>query len=339
MDARDVLHQQADLLARMDRPEMARLVRGALEEGQPADKREGATAEAIASITGALQFGEAFHVEANMTALAVRRSLVDVMGTTTFDEHLPPSQAGVMVLEEPIRAPELRGRQQFTHLITWTRMWHLKTKRRGLVITEWNDIDREPDEVWRALREPVRPDEDLPADWQPWDDEDETMWRARMGRWSLICIWAVSADQRLGPAWLHPTQADTERLAKLGIQASSSLNKLRVMCALWDLMGETIHVERRDAPLPRASRRAAQRAKIRPRVQVVTLRRRAPEPDGPTEPTGRHVTVRYPVREHVRNQAYGPGRKLRRKIVIAAHERGPAGAPYSMTQKIYNLER
>jgi hypothetical protein len=86
--------------------------------------------------------------------------------------------------------------------------------------------------------------------------------------------------------------------------------------------------------------RAAQRRKepIPSPVKIVTLRR-PHRPTGRTNKTGRHVSHRFPVRAHHRNQAYGPGRELRKRILVPAHVRGPEDGPFIPKETVYRLIR
>jgi hypothetical protein len=72
-------------------------------------------------------------------------------------------------------------------------------------------------------------------------------------------------------------------------------------------------------------------------VQVVHLRKRQYVNSG-DGPSGRHVTVRYRVRQHWRRQAFGPGRSQRKLVLVPAHWRGPDDAPLSEHSTIWSLD-
>ncbi|WP_242191473.1 hypothetical protein [Saccharopolyspora soli] len=80
-------------------------------------------------------------------------------------------------------------------------------------------------------------------------------------------------------------------------------------------------------PAPAARTAAAHRARdevYEPVVTVIQIRRQQPVARG----TGRsHFHHRWVVRPHKRWQACGPGHRNHRRILIAPHIKGPAGAP------------
>jgi hypothetical protein len=74
-------------------------------------------------------------------------------------------------------------------------------------------------------------------------------------------------------------------------------------------------------------------------VRVINLRRpeAAPserEPPGADHPK-RELSHQFLVRGFWRNQAYGTGRKLRRRIWVEEFVKGPEGAPFITTPKVY----
>jgi len=70
-----------------------------------------------------------------------------------------------------------------------------------------------------------------------------------------------------------------------------------------------------------------------PAIEIIRLR--LPEKREHSEPTGRKIDLRFPVKEHLRRQPTKEGIKL---ITIAEHWRGPESAPIKpKTQKIYKV--
>lgn len=51
--------------------------------------------------------------------------------------------------------------------------------------------------------------------------------------------------------------------------------------------------------------------------------------------SGRHLHFRFLVRGHYKNQAYGPGRTLRRRIYVMPFVKGPEGAPFIERERVY----
>lgn len=109
------------------------------------------------------------------------------------------------------------------------------------------------------------------------------------------------------------------------------------LASSWLLMQQPLLIdrsrERADKPTARAYVRDGLPS---PEVTVVDLRRqytpqdRDPDAGG----DGRHYRHRWIVSGHWRDQAYGPGRSLRRQQWIPAHVKGPDGAPMLATETV-----
>lgn len=90
--------------------------------------------------------------------------------------------------------------------------------------------------------------------------------------------------------------------------------------------------------LPRSSnpkKRKAQRRSASTPVKVVNLRSSVAQGMADVERAQRTRLHRWIVRGHWRSQAYGPGRELRRRVYIAPHVKGPAGAPLLQREAVY----
>jgi hypothetical protein len=93
----------------------------------------------------------------------------------------------------------------------------------------------------------------------------------------------------------------------------------------------------------RAQQRQADQAGIpapRTGVRIVDLRRRAVCLD-PTTATGSRAApdYRFNVRGHWRNQAYGPGRRLRKRIWVPEYLKGPEHLPVRRTPVAFRVHR
>lgn len=112
---------------------------------------------------------------------------------------------------------------------------------------------------------------------------------------------------------------------------------LRHVAAMHELMVDEARAEVAPMRSRHKNRKTSKRNRAKPKAPatyMVNLRGtelagKSVESREPSEPTGRHIEVRYEVREHTRNQAYGPRRSLRRLITVPAHVRGPEDAPFS----------
>ncbi|MEU3026079.1 hypothetical protein ABZ644_25670 [Nocardiopsis alba] len=104
---------------------------------------------------------------------------------------------------------------------------------------------------------------------------------------------------------------------------------LRFLLSTWLLMAQGATDEAAAPVSPdrtRLARTLAKRGRPLAAVRVVDLHRAAA---GSAASSGRTVSVRYAVRGHWRNQAYGPARTLRRPVWVHPHVRGPEDAPWS----------
>lgn len=132
-------------------------------------------------------------------------------------------------------------------------------------------------------------------------------------------------DWRIGDDWADPHWNDEPELA-----VRSMSEDRRWLATLWALSTQPNVVDLREENPTRPVRREAKRRGYSdPTVRVVSLRRSVYEGAGASrEPgAGRTFHVRWPVRGHWRNQAYGPGHRYRRPTFIASYIKGPEGAP------------
>lgn len=130
----------------------------------------------------------------------------------------------------------------------------------------------------------------------------------------------VIADPAEGPRLIDP---------RVVVAGQTTTAWLPVVIAAWLFCRPNSFTVAEDEHLPRTMRRRAERAGLETSpVRVVSVSRTPPRSaTRPAEPSGRTVGVRYPVGPFVRRQAYGPGRQLRRRTLVAGHWRGPADAP------------
>lgn len=143
-------------------------------------------------------------------------------------------------------------------------------------------------------------------------------------------------DWREGDDWSSPAHVALDRAA-----AESMAEDRRWLAALWALAAAPGLVEDRTHTPDRATRRRAARAGYStPDVRVVQLRGGVAEAGGLTrEPgPGRTYRVRWIVRPHWRSQPYGPGRALRRPVLIAPYIKGPEGAPLHRSSTVHVLD-
>lgn len=110
---------------------------------------------------------------------------------------------------------------------------------------------------------------------------------------------------------------------------TSQASFLFTAMATWLLMGQPGVAAETPVPVDKAAARSYKRSgKKPPDVRIVDLRRHArPKTDTDERPGRRSPTVRFMVRGHWRNQAYGPKKGLRRQMYISPFIKGPEDAP------------
>ncbi|WP_297740799.1 hypothetical protein [uncultured Tessaracoccus sp.] len=128
------------------------------------------------------------------------------------------------------------------------------------------------------------------------------------------------------------TQADAFRVEDDSIVSFNGepgvADAARFIAAMHKVLREEAERKRMPGSRGKKSAKKGKGNKVKGRGWFVSLSRPVPKPTPErSEPTGRHITCRYVVREHTRQQAYGPGRSLRRTITVPAHVRGPEDAP------------
>ena len=114
---------------------------------------------------------------------------------------------------------------------------------------------------------------------------------------------------------------------------------LAAIIATWILTTQP-DAEITDTQPDKATRKAYQRAKRpAPVVKLVRLRRKQQTRTETTAGKTRTYTRRWWVAGFFRDQAYGPGRALRRRTYVRPHIKGPADAPLILTNKVNILGR
>jgi hypothetical protein len=120
------------------------------------------------------------------------------------------------------------------------------------------------------------------------------------------------------------------------LREASMIEDRRMMATFWLLATQPNIAETTDAPIPRPWRRAQQReGRPVPRVRLIDVRR---PKHSKTEPSAEHRDIewthRWIVSAHWRQQAYGPGRSLRRPRLIAPYMKGPDDKPLIVPESV-----
>ncbi len=160
-------------------------------------------------------------------------------------------------------------------------------------------------------------------------------WTPRQDGWHLVCYRSVGADLpanmmesvRHEIGWLIPVHAKRvprETLINGG-------DPLAALVTSWLIIAQQLALYE-STPVDPPIRKAYARTR-RPPPEVRLIRIKPPDPRSSTTTSGRTPTGRakpdhrYWVSAHPRNQAYGPGRSLHRKIDIDPYLKGPEDKP------------
>ncbi|MFC3499876.1 hypothetical protein ACFOOK_02645 [Micromonospora krabiensis] len=171
-------------------------------------------------------------------------------------------------------------------------------------------------------------------------------WTPQAHGWHMICYRSIGGGlpEDLMPAlrhdigWLVPIHS--EHVARdTAVDGDHPLGPL-ITC--WLLMNQQM-AEAAPAALPKAVTKAHQRRHGRaPDVRLVRITPpavSATPPRGGAEPTRAAPAYRYWVSGHERNQAYGPGRRLRKKVIIEPFLKGPDDKPIKLSTTVRLLGR
>ncbi|WP_284745978.1 hypothetical protein [Amycolatopsis sp. RTGN1] len=263
-----------------------------------------------------------FYVTPDITTL-IRQAAPSLKEEWGIQPHDVPARTGFMVFAEPM-AEYVRddGVRIDIVAVSWGETDLLSSSTGGLWVTFWSVTD------FAALRRLARAaganprEADVMARSQraelTWDNEVYMPWGA--GRPDV-------PDPGDGVRAVDP-----RRIAA----AKTTLEWLQTVHAAWIFCTPNALAETTEEHLPRTQRIRAERVghNATP-VRVVSVsRKRVRSSPRSGEPSGRTVSVRFPVAPFIRNQAYGPGRQFRRLTPIAGHWRGPADAPVRISKTV-----
>jgi hypothetical protein len=251
----------------------------------------------------------------------------------TTDDVMPPHPYGFVVLDRPVQSVTIENETCWVDALSWGPVTLPDKDDSGGPTREAVGVN-----AFRRVsttRIPYEDDDRLGQSFRgegahPGLDDGHEMWLS-VGRsdWPLhTTITSRSMSEAILPDFAHETIVKDRRF----------------VAALWAAMGQQAVTERTQVYPPRQALRRLQRAqggRSVPPVTCVHLRGGATVDDERPvthEGTGRHVSVRFLVRSHFRNQAYGPNRSLRRLTLVPAHIRGPAGAPFVKHERVYLLD-
>lgn len=321
MRAGQALDVHGLLLEVLETSEMARNVLDVVSE------RQGQIGGKVANaVINHLRVAETFHVAETVTRLVDSRE-AKLKSIAKFGEFVPPSPCGVLVLDEPIRVIDNLDLVGVSHMITWgparlqderERPWH------GTCVVLWHDNRREGGQPG-PLATALGADETLGMRADQWFE----LIRDTAGLLP-VAVLAMTSEVRLGPSSVKMPAKGVDTWIR---------SPLRILCALWQLMSETIVVIEDVPKFGGAHRRRAERRGHKPRVTVVTLRRTSAKGlEGARGP----LEERHRVRPHPRTYWVGSGADRHKEVRYVGAHWSPADMSLpeaAHTEKVYSLRR
>lgn len=279
-----------------------------------------------------------YHVSADMTAL-IQHAAESLDTTDVVDfKALAPFPYGLVRFEGPgLKVGDPRGDVMNLDWILWgdcafvdspdvpteIRRDDPRATREGFVFWEFNDRIDNPDSI--ALRNDKAP--------------NSRGLQKAMGRWEIIGSQVCESGTSLGPPMLETTGKQRAALLADGLDPLPGTNTLRFLHAFWLMLQQPIS-ETQMARLTGPARKAtkAKGFKTTGEVSVVQLRRsvRQARAQAAVDPK-RHVewAGQWYVNGFWRWQAYGPGRKERKRIWVDGFIKGPADKPLIVRKHVY----
>jgi hypothetical protein len=296
----------------------------------PHAEADPAAVEAMSRITGTpWRVGEVYVVAPAMTAIvAAAAQALDLTGEILTPEAAP-DEHGVLFLPEPIYQRGLGGRVVSIGAITWTHTTALGSARSCWMVCGWADAHDPADPSAVTRRDLINTRPDLTIRFGPYILAD----------FAEIPIGTPVAAR---PDLPDPDERDRDwQPAPDGRFCLEDATNATPVCAaiayaFWCIQAQPLATVA-PAPVDRAARRRAVRARIRHEARVVMLRRATNMAERPEGEAKWHYRVRFVVRGHWRHLTNRDGTRYR--IWIHQHIKGPDGAPLLHGEKVAILAR
>lgn len=333
MRAAQVLDMQADLERRFHSRAFRDFIKYTMTPYYKNEIEFAAPQALVEAAHGHVKNADAYRVTDDMSML-VQYSATKLEAEDKWDHHLAPTPWGIVRFDKPLPIHDVRNKVMLIHWMTWgpvsIKVEHPTFKyaeeKPGTFVTFWNDAITMPDEVQQELFRDFNPK-------TPYGPEFLKV----MGRWAFIGAEVIPDGTSLGEQMLPVDDEMFQRIVSEGdTPAKSWTNSRRYAHALFLLLNDTIS-RTTEERIPRAAQRRIGALPIPGRVSVIALRRMA----GSTShgESLAWLTHRFVVRGHWRWQRYGHGLSEQRRIWISPFVKGPEGAPFVQTTKVYELKR
>lgn len=336
-----VLDMQADLVRRFKDEAFSAYVEGMLyaaHTGADAMGRQAKTnARYIRQIMAQhVEMADAYRVTDEMSAL-VQFAASKLDNSDVYDKTMVPTPWGLVRFDRPLPIKDARGKTLLAHWMTWgpcagvdKSAFGMEQKKTGHVLSWWNDTT-EPDDVEGRQAFDLTP-------------QEYAEYRRCIGRWSMCGAELVFDGTKMGGSFIDVPLEAQARIIADGDTPAQFTNTQRYAHALFFLLNQTITTTSEEV-LPRSAQRRLGRMPIPGRVSVITLRRSAgAKHEGETfvEWSHRWLVRGHPAwracgKEHPGAQSYDKGWRVR--LWVNGYIKGPEGAPFVVTKKVYNLSR
>lgn len=270
-----------------------------------------------------LHHAQLFYVTADITKL-VRQAAPSLRDKWDIQPHDLPAPTGFMLFAEPMTEyTRADGKRIDIVAVSWGGTELVTSRSGGLWVSFWSATD------FAAAKKGIRDQEGATP------REAEILARRRYAEltWDneIYLPWGAT------PPTIDKSAPRVRTISPDTIAAAeTTLTWLQTIHAGWIFCSPNTLTEATEEHLPRTQRLRSERAghSASP-VRVVSVRHRAASKSAKREePSGRTVSVRFPVAPFIRRQAYGPGRQLRKLTPVAGHWRGPIDAPVRITKKV-----
>lgn len=356
----DAVHQQLDLLLRLEQPIFRQAVVGTLGPGW----RESLGTIALEHIPEMLQqhvrAAETYHVSADMVTL-IEHAADKLSDDDQYSTRLPPTPAGFVVLDRPFSVLDVWGNEMLVHAVAWGPMHVISVRNPGdsaryreLGVIERDMLDRDGNKVSEATMFVMFNDIDRRPDFYSTRILSEIgarRYRERFGHLSLIGAELLKEDIKIGPRLTDPRSLPKRFQDDIKLRSDQwnvggvagpqpFTNSFRLMVAMFELMNQTVTTTECRRASKTTGRRAAREGMESTDVTVVTLRRRGiADPDRVMETHDVRWGHRWVVDGHWHRYRVGPGRQEVRRMWVDSYVKGPDDKPLVVKKKIYDLRR
>jgi hypothetical protein len=277
-------------------------------------------------VSGA-RLAEAYQVTRDMSML-VQHAASRLDDEDRWNHHLAPTSHGLVRFEQPVPVHEIRGRTMLAHWLLWGPCTFGGKDAFG------RDVDT-PGTFTVWFNDPALPDDVQREEEAKLSRSNRDRLLREIGPWRGFVGAEFNADgTTLGPPTFMPSLSVQAAIIADGGTPAPYGRLARTVHALWLMLGQTVaqteeaHIRKSQLALPR-------QMGLPGKVTVISLRRT--EGSRGTGETDVHWAHRWVVRGHWRWQPYGDG--TRRRIWIAPFIKGPEGAPFVQSKKVYRLSR